>query len=200
MLWAHCAIDLCSATNASCRLLAVADELAGRGLALEQGGDADGGEDRRACCIEKPGVDAVDKGVAGVGAGRPTGVDGDGEGGPCLVDERSRGAGKLQAGAVDGGDDAADDGRAECPADLAGEIVQRGAHPLLRLGQRLGDGCRGGRHGRAHADAERDETSQHQQVGGVRPNPRDDHEPGGDENEPGDADGAGAESRCQPEA
>ena len=141
------------------------------GIASEQGGDADRGEDRGAGCVEEPGVDAVDEGVAGVGAGRPTGVDGDGEGGPCLVDERGRDARKLQAGAVDGGDDAADDGRAECAADLAGEVVQRGAHPLLRLGQRLGDGRGGGRHGRAHADAERDETGEHQQVRRCRSRP-----------------------------
>ena len=77
-----------------CQLLgaAVADESASQCLVLEQDGHADRGEDRRAGCVEKPGVDAVDEGVAGVGAGRPTGVDGDGEGGPGLVDDGSRGA------------------------------------------------------------------------------------------------------------
>ena len=42
-------------------------------------------------------MDAVDEGVTGVDTRRPTGVNGNGEGGPGLVDERRRGAGKFAA-------------------------------------------------------------------------------------------------------
>lgn len=53
------------------------------GVAPQQAGNRDRGEDRRAGCAEQAGVDAVDERLAGVGAGRSAGVDGDGKGGPA---------------------------------------------------------------------------------------------------------------------
>jgi hypothetical protein len=105
------------------------------GVAAEEEGDADRGHDCCSGCVEQSGVDPVDEGVAGVGPRRPAGVGGDGEGGLGLGHGLCRDSGYLEDGAVHGGDDAADHGGTERTADLPGQVVESGAHPLLGQGQ-----------------------------------------------------------------
>jgi hypothetical protein len=78
-------------------------------------------------------------------------------------------------------------------ADLAGQVVERRSDPLARGGQRRGDAAGRRGHGQAHAGAERHQPDGQQPVaaGGVQP--RQHGQGRGDQDEPGHADGPGAQ-------
>ena len=139
-------------------------------------------------------VDAVDESrVGAVGHGAAE-VGGDGERVAGLGCQLLRQRADDEVGAVDGGQHAAQDGDAECPADLACQVVHGRRHALLGFRQSGSDGAGGRSHRRAHAGAQDEQPGSEDPVIGVLADLGDDGERDRDQRQTGDTDVASAEA------